>query len=673
MLHLLLIDDNPDDRFLIVHELQREFSDLVVEEVTDAPSFQQALSVNLVDLVITDYRLHWNNGLTVLQHIKAQMPSCPVIMFTDSGDQEIAVAAMKAGLDDYLVKSPKHLHRLSLSVRSVLHQKQQDAALQESEERLRLALATAQMGIWDWDFQTQETIWVRPSETWFETELETSNSKSTAFVERIHPEDRDRVIQAAHQALANHSSFYEEYRVILPDGHTRWMMGQGKLVYDDQGQAVRMLGTSFDITEYRQAKLALQKLNSTLEQQIEQRTIQLKQAIDFDATLKRITDKVRDSLDEAQIIQIAVQELAVAVDATSCNAAIYQMDEQIATIRYEYTTALSRQDQDVGLSDSTEGYRQLLQGIHFQWCPLESHPVQGRMAMLGCPILDSQGVMGDLWLTHPADQIFCDQDIGLVQQVANQCAIALRQARLYQTAQAKVQALEQLNRLKDDFLSTVSHELRTPIANMRMAIQMLSIAPDAARQERYLKILQTECEREADLVNNLLDLQRLESAAYPAMLNRAIRLQDWLPNVIAPFRVRAQARSLRLETLVPTDLPPLLVDPNSLKRIMAELLNNACKYTEVGGKIFLEVQSSSLPLSSSSAIVLTLQNQAKIPAAELPNIFKKFYRIPGADPWQQGGTGLGLALVKELVHHLNGTIQVESKEGWTIFTLQFPI
>jgi signal transduction histidine kinase len=76
-----------------------------------------------------------------------------------------------------------------------------------------------------------------------------------------------------------------------------------------------------------------------------------------------------------------------------------------------------------------------------------------------------------------------------VQQVANQCAIAIRQARLYQTATAQVESLEKLNQLKDDFLSTVSHELRTLITNMKMALQMLKVSPTAERRERYLEIL----------------------------------------------------------------------------------------------------------------------------------------------------------------------------------------
>jgi len=111
---------------------------------------------------------------------------------------------------------------------------------------------------------------------------------------------------------------------------------------------------------------------------------------------------------------------------------------------------------------------------------------------------------------------------------------------------------------------------------------------------------------------------------------------------------------------------------------LSELLNNACKYTPEEGEIVLSVcyklgsswQSEELGQGVAVAISFTINNQAEIPQTELPHIFEKFYRVPGADRWKQGGTGLGLALVQNLVKTLQGTIQVESSEGWTSFIVQ---
>ncbi|MBW4486303.1 MAG: response regulator [Trichocoleus desertorum ATA4-8-CV12] len=254
--------------------------------------------------------------------------------------------------------------------------------------------------------------------------------------------------------------------------------------------------------------------------------------------------------------------------------------------------------------------------------------------------------------------------------------IKAKEAIRQQAEQARLLAeLQKLNHLKDDFLSTVSHELRTPMSNMKMALQMLTIATNAERQQRYLEILKAECAREIDLINDLLDLQRLEASAYPTFLVEAINLQDWFSSLIEPFRSRLQEHQQVLNIDLPENSPPLITDRSSLERMLGELLNNACKYTPAGGEIILKVEQVTSPSPISPVVPFTrliIQNQAEIPPTEILRIFDKFYRVPHADPWKQGGTGLGLALVKRLVEQLQGTIQVESSHGWTVFTIHLP-
>jgi len=261
------------------------------------------------------------------------------------------------------------------------------------------------------------------------------------------------------------------------------------------------------------------------------------------------------------------------------------------------------------------------------------------------------------------------QDIRERQQVE-----AMHQKQIEQE-QMLVQ-MEKMHELKDDFLSTVSHELRTPIANMKMAIQMLKTSPNSDRKQRYLEILQAECNREAELIAELLDLQRLETASYPNLVQEAVNLQEWLPQIMEPFLIRAQENQQSLEIQLAPNLSQILTDRASLERAIAELANNACKYTPTGGAIIVSVQLHRAPFTSrqlpTARTIFTVRNQAEIPAAELPKIFEKFYRIHNSDRWKQAGTGLGLALVQKLVEHLQGTLQVESKEGWTTFTIELP-
>ncbi|MBV9385639.1 MAG: GAF domain-containing protein, partial [Chroococcidiopsidaceae cyanobacterium CP_BM_ER_R8_30] len=221
--------------------------------------------------------------------------------------------------------------------------------------------------------------------------------------------------------------------------------------------SMRSTPTSFS-TQERKLKNAYEF--RALEHQVQERTRQLQQALDFEARLKRITDKVRDSLDESQIVQAAVKELALGLSVGCCNIALYNLEQGTSTICYEYAISIpASQGRIAQMANYPELYRQLLQNQYFQFCSIVPHPYRGRVAMFASPISDDQGVIGDLWLINQKDHVFSESEIRLVQQVTNQCAIAIRQARLYQAATAQVAELEKLNRLKDDFLSTVSHEL----------------------------------------------------------------------------------------------------------------------------------------------------------------------------------------------------------------------
>ncbi|MEP0884906.1 ATP-binding protein [Trichocoleus sp. ST-U3] len=412
------------------------------------------------------------------------------------------------------------------------------------------------------------------------------------------------------------------------------------------------------------------------------RTIHLQQILDFEAMLKRITDKVRDSLDENHILQTAVEELTLVLGIEGCDTALYDANQTTATIAHEYTQGLpSALGKVVTISDLFQDDAQLLKGQYFQFCYLIPE-IRGSVAILACPIFDSQAVFGDLWLFKRQEEAFNELEIQLVQQVASQCAIAIRQARLYQAAQTQVAELEKLNRLKDDFLSTVPHELRSPVANMKMAIQMLGIAlnkdhglfaelskPPAERNKvaRYFHILHNECERETNLINDLLEWQRINAEIQPLVLT-SIQLEDWLPTIVETFQKPAQERDRHLEIHLESELPPLICDRTSLGRIFSELLNNACKYTPSAERIAVKARSVADKME-----VSVINTGVEIPASERERVFEKFYRIPNSDPWKQGGTGLGLALVQKLVANLGGTIHLESAANYTCFTVSLPL
>ena len=251
-----------------------------------------------------------------------------------------------------------------------------------------------------------------------------------------------------------------------------------------------------------------------------------------------------------------------------------------------------------------------------------------------------------------------------------------------QAAQAQVQEMESQNHLKDEFLSLISQELRTPATNMKMAIQMLAIAlnqdqnflaqmskplEQRSKATRYLQILDNECEREINLINNFLDLQRLETGAKPLVLEK-FEIKTWLDKVMRLFKTRCRHCLQDLQVIIAEDLPQLACDSFSLERILIELLTNACKYSPANGQITLTVTHKF------GNIEFQVTNTGvEIPATELSRIFNKFYRIPSNDPSKQGGTGLGLTLVQKLTNYLGGTITAESGNNCTCFTVKLPV
>ncbi|MBF2094056.1 MAG: PAS domain S-box protein [Synechococcales cyanobacterium K44_A2020_017] len=430
--------------------------------------------------------------------------------------------------------------------------------------------------------------------------------------------------------------------------------------------------------------------NLKLQHQVQERTADLQQSLDFEATLTSITDKVRDSLDEEQILEAVVLELGQRLDVECCDTGLYSNDCTVSTIAHEFVRSLPSQKGSSLLIQSNvhpEVYATLFQKQTCQFCSLatrrasEDYPY---LTVLACPISDDQNILGDLWLFRVGDVVFTDAEVRLVKQVAKQCAIALRQSRLYQAAQSQVLALEKLNRLKDDFLSTVSHELRTPMSSIKMATDLLEmqlrqmgLLPHESYPStdplvhtplaRYVQILKDEEDREINLINDLLDLTRLDADIEPLVLT-SLHLQDWLPHILEPFMVKAQQQQQNLTLTLDPSLPLLVTDLPYFQRILHELLGNACKYTPAGGTVNLSVRANLGILE----LVVT-NSGVEIPVSERDRIFDRFYRVPNHDPWKHGGTGLGLALVQKLVACLGGTIQVDSGDHQTWFTLRLPI
>ncbi|HEY9851787.1 MAG TPA: GAF domain-containing sensor histidine kinase [Leptolyngbyaceae cyanobacterium] len=317
--------------------------------------------------------------------------------------------------------------------------------------------------------------------------------------------------------------------------------------------------------------------------------------------------------------------------------------------------------------------------------------------------LESQGtVLGFLGLQQRQPRSWVREELELVELVSAQLSIAILQfqtlrqtsalveertaqlqsilrvqAKLYETTRQHVEQLRHLNQVKDEFIDTMSDRLRNPLASMRMAIRMLrQPGISAERQTKYLDILEQQCTQEINLINDILALQQLESKKSTLHLQK-IDLKQVIEALAASFSHKWGVKGVDLAMDLPKRSLMIQSDPDSLDRILEELLTNAGKYSDPDTTVHLAADyhvEGTIP-----QIVLTFSNTGPgISPAEQNYIFEKFRRGQGVSEQLIQGTGLGLALVKCLVQHLNGTIAVSSNpindsDSWlTCFTVILP-
>ncbi len=227
--------------------------------------------------------------------------------------------------------------------------------------------------------------------------------------------------------------------------------------------------------------------------------------------------------------------------------------------------------------------------------------------------------------------------------------------------------LTELDQLKSKFVSDVSHELRTPIANLKLYIDLLERGkPD--KQSQYIKVLHQQVRRVAALVDDILDLSRLERRQEQGLIYRAVALNEVVDQIVLAHQPRAEADGLRLTFAPAPDLPPVRADANQLAQVVTNLVTNALNYTPAG---YVRVSTY---VENGEVCLRVVDSGSGIAAEDLPHIFERFYRGQRVLKNDMPGTGLGLAIVKEIVDLHEGRIEVDSQPGrGTTFRVWLPL
>ena len=218
----------------------------------------------------------------------------------------------------------------------------------------------------------------------------------------------------------------------------------------------------------------------------------------------------------------------------------------------------------------------------------------------------------------------------------------------------------QIQRAKAEFIANASHELKTPLTALSGYLEMLEDEEDERVRAEFLDDMRSQTERLQNLARTLLDLSRLD-ANVVTFRNEEVDLEDLLHELRRDFGYTGRPVNLRVDE----NVPPVTTDPTQLHRMLAILMDNALKYSE-------DPVDLSLSREDGRAVISVTDRGCGIPEAEIPHIFDRFYRAKGSS--RADGTGLGLALAREITDHLGGQIRVKSRPGaGSTFSVTLPL
>jgi len=228
--------------------------------------------------------------------------------------------------------------------------------------------------------------------------------------------------------------------------------------------------------------------------------------------------------------------------------------------------------------------------------------------------------------------------------------------------------LRELDRKKSEFLSNVSHELRTPLQSI-MGLTTLILdgkVPNPETQKEFLTVVKNESQCLGTLIGNLLDMSRLENGRFSIKTKRQ-PIREIILNALESPRIMASMQDIAITEDILSNLPEMEIDSERIRQVMANLLNNAIKFSEPGGNVTVKAMVKDREL-----LVQVADRGIGIPEEAIPRLFERFYRV-GDTPWA-GGTGLGLYISRQIIEAHGGRIWAESKKGeGSTFSFSLPL
>ena len=687
---VLLVEDNPGDVRLIGEMLAEvKGARFELQYAGRLSTGLERLAAGGIDVVLLDLSLPDSQGLDTFARVQAQAPQVPVIVLTGLDDEALAIKAVREGAQDYLVKGQVDSHLLGRAIRYALERARlyQETVRRLKETETLNAVTTTLTRSLDLDQVLQAIV---DSATGLV-------SASTGSVIHLVDEATGRLIPRASAApevgiqealemsigqgiaglvlqekrLINVSNVEEDPRFLRVDIPTPkksllsapLMMGDRCLgtisLHSNKVNAFTPEDERLLSTLASQAAIAVE--NARLYEKVTERMIEA-------TLLHRLSDVLIRTLNLDQLLENILDVLHKAFGYSHC--AILLPDKKSGELRVKAARGYLQAMKEAFQADPAAG---ITGWVATHKVPLNVPDVtrderyvewvEETRSEIAVPMLGGEQVVGILDIQSPKVHVFSEDDLRILSSVAAQAAIAIERARLFQE-------VRELDRMKSDFVSNVSHELRTPLANIKLYAALAQKGRPEKRQH-YLDIIESETERLETLIEDILDLSRLERGAVKLQME-PLPLAEIVQQVVGAHLATAQAKGIELAWQVPDGLPTLYADRTQLLLMLNNLLGNALQYTPRGGSVWVEARVGKW--RGQPALHIAVHDTGiGIPPDEQERIFERFYRGRHT-PVGTTGTGLGLAIVKESMALHGGDVTVESAVGQgSTFTLCFPL
>nr|WP_051470032.1 PAS domain S-box protein [Fischerella sp. PCC 9605] len=552
------------------------------------------------------------------------------------------------------------VNAIVLIFQDITERQRAQEALQESEARLRLAIKVARLGTWRYDPSTDLIeLDERMREIWGVSD-DTVRLPLPIVIERIHPDDRTRVAIAVSTALDPRlSGTYDiEYRIVWSDGSERWVSANGQAQFEGEGisrHPVGFIGTALDITDRKIAETTLRQSEERY-RYLAESIPQLVWTADANGMLTDVNQR-----------WLEFTGLTLAQAQTEGWQAIVHPDD-VPTLSQNWAAA-----QQAGINYRDEGRIRRADGA-YRWHLHQAVP-----------------------LKNAQDQAI--KWFGTATDIENQKQLDQQRQRLLEQEQAARAEAETANRIKDEFLAVLSHELRSPLNPiLGWSKLLLNGKLDATKATQALQTIERNAKLQAQLIEDLLDVSRILRGKLRLEMT-PVNLVSTIAAALETVQLAAQAKSIQIQTVFDPNIGPVLGDSARLQQVIWNLLTNAVKFTESGGRVEVRLEvvmeqgamgkgqgargigkiSTSIPNPQSP-----IANYAQITVSDtgkgihpefLPHVFEYFRQEDGATTRKFGGLGLGLAIVRHLVELHGGTVRADSPgegQGAT-FTVCLPL